>query len=56
MNSSNSVQASYIAKVVDFNGSFYIEHKGKRVQTSTIQDGDIITLKENTQLVTQINA
>ena len=56
MNSSNSVQASYIAKVVDFNGSFYIEHKGKRVQTSTIQDGDIITLKENTQLITQINA
>jgi len=56
MNSNNAVQASYIAKVVDFNGSFYIEHEGKRVQTSSIQDGDIITLKENTQLMTQINA
>lgn len=56
MNSDNTVQASYIAKVVDFNGSFYIEHAGKRVQTSVIQNGDIITLKENTQLVTQINA
>lgn len=56
MNPDNSVQASYIAKVVDFNGSFYIEHAGKRVQTSNIQNGDIITLKENTQLVCQINA
>jgi len=56
MNSENAVQASYIAKVIDFNGNFYIEHEGKRVQTSTIQNGDLITLKENTQLITQINA
>jgi hypothetical protein len=55
MNSDNTVWASYIAKIVDFNGSFYIEHNGKRVQTSTIQDSDIVTLKENTQLVFNIN-
>lgn len=51
----NAVQADYIAKVVEFDGSFYIEHKGKRVQTSNIQDGDVVTLKENAQLVFHIN-
>lgn len=55
MNSENTVQASYIAKVVDFNGNFYIEHQGKRVQTSIIQNGDVVTLKANTQLIAQIN-
>jgi hypothetical protein len=56
MNSDTTVQASYIAKIVDFNGNFYIEHEGKRIQTSAIQNGDVVTLKENSQLVCQINA
>jgi hypothetical protein len=43
----NVAQADFVAKIVDFNGSFYIEQAGKTIQTSNIKDGDIVTLKQN---------
>ncbi len=51
----NAVQADYIANIVEFDGSFYIEHNGEQVQTSNIKDGDIVTLQEDSQLVFHIN-
>jgi hypothetical protein len=34
----NLAQADYIAKIVDFNGTFYIEKDGKSIQTSNINN------------------
>jgi hypothetical protein len=36
--SKSIVQADYIAKVVDFAGTFYIEKDGQTIQTSNIND------------------
>lgn len=52
----NVVQADFVAKIVDFNGSFYIEQAGKTIQTSNIKDGDIVTLKQNSQVVFHIDS
>ena len=52
----NLAQADYIAKIVDFNGTFYIEKDGKSVQTSNINNGDIVVLKANTQIIFHINS
>lgn len=53
--SNNVAQADFIAKIVDFDGTFYIEQNGKMLQTSNINDGDIVTLKDNAQIVFNIN-
>lgn len=53
----NLAQADYIAKVVDFDGTFYIESKdGKMLQTSNINNGDIVILKEKSQIIFHINS
>jgi len=54
-NAWDTVQAGYIAQIVHFDGSFIIEHEGKKLQTSVIRDGDIVTLKENTEMVFHID-
>lgn len=41
----NTAQADYIAKVVEFNGNFSIEHQGEILQTQNIGNGDSILLK-----------
>jgi len=48
---SNSVQAASIANVVRFQGDYKIENNGQIVQTSVIQDGDIITLEQGTEII-----
>lgn len=50
-----TVQAWYIAQIVHFDGSFIIEHGGKKLQTSVIRDGDIVTLKDKTEMVFHID-
>ncbi len=55
-NMTNTVQADYIAQVVNFNGKFFIEHKGILAQTNNIGNGDTILLKEDAQLVFEINS
>lgn len=52
----NLAQADYIAKIVDFNGTFYIEKDGKSIQTSNINNWDIVVLKASTQIVFHINS
>lgn len=51
----NVVQADFVAKIVDFNGGFYIEQDGKTIQTSNIRNGDIVTLKQNSQVIFYID-
>ena len=51
----NVVEAWYIAKVVDFAGTFYIEKDGKQMQTSSINDGDVVVLQDKAQLVFHID-
>lgn len=51
----NVAQADFVAKIVDFDWSFYIEQWGKTIQTSNIKDWDIVTLKQNAQIVFHIN-
>lgn len=54
-NAGDTVQAGYIAQIVHFDGSFIIEHNGKKLQTSVIRDGDIVTLKDNTEMIFHID-
>ncbi len=44
------VQADYIANIVNFNGDFFIEHQGNRIQTSNIHNWDTIILDSNTKM------
>jgi hypothetical protein len=46
LSNTNVAQADFVAKIVDFEGSFYIEQGGKTLQTSNIKDGDLVTLKK----------
>lgn len=55
-NTTNTAQADYIAQVVDFNGNFFIEHNGVLETTNNIGNGDTILLKEDAQLVFEINS
>ena len=55
-NTSNTVQADYIAQVVTFNGNFFIEHNGVLAKTNNIGNGDTILLKQDAQLVFEINS
>lgn len=49
-------QADYIAKVVDFNGNFSIEHDGEILQTKDIGNGDSILLKSGSEMVFEISS
>jgi len=52
----NTVQADYIAQVIDVKGNFFIEHNGVLATTNNIGNGDTILLKEDAQLVFEINS
>ena len=54
-NQTNTVQADYIAQVIDVKWSFFIEHDGILSKTNNISNGDTILLKENTQLAFEID-
>jgi hypothetical protein len=54
-NAWDTVQAWYIAQIVHFDGSFIIEHNGKKLQTSVIRNGDIVTLRDGTEMVFHID-
>lgn len=45
-----AVQAWYIAQIVDFQWSFFIEHKGKNILTTAIHNWDIVSLKKDTRM------
>ncbi|NOZ44251.1 MAG: hypothetical protein GXP45_03850 [bacterium] len=49
------VHADYIANIVNFNGDYYIEHNGKRIQTSNIHNGDTVSLDKDTELIFHID-
>ncbi|MFA5748332.1 MAG: hypothetical protein WC872_04465 [Candidatus Absconditabacterales bacterium] len=51
----NLAQADYIAKVIDFNGSFYIQHNGESIQTNGISNGDTVILKNGAEMIFHIN-
>jgi len=52
----NTAQADYIAKIVDFNGTFYIENQlWNIVQTSNITNWDTIIIKEKAQIIFHIS-
>ncbi len=55
-NTANTVQADYIAQVIDVKGNFFIEHNGVLATTNNIGNGDTILLKEGAQLVFEINS
>jgi len=55
-NSINQVNADYIAKIVDFNGNFYIKHNGDYYKTSTISNWDNVILKKWSEIVFDINS
>lgn len=52
----NTVQADYIAQVIDVEGKFFIEHDWDLIQTNNIGNGDTLLLKSWTQLVFEINS
>lgn len=54
-NAWDTVQAWYIAQIVHFDGSFIIEHDGKKLQTSVIRNGDMVTLRDGTEMVFHID-
>ncbi len=54
-NSINQVNADYIAKVVDFNGDFYIKHDWSYYKTSNISNWDNIILKKWAEIVFDID-
>lgn len=54
-NWANTVQASYIAKVVEFQGDYHIENDGNTYRSSNIASNDNIILKKWAKLVFNIN-
>lgn len=55
-NNNNLAQADYIAQVIEVKGNFFVEHNGVLVTTNNIGNGDTILLKEDTQLIFEINS
>jgi len=55
-NTTNVVQADYIAQVIDVKGNFFIEHNGVLATTNNIWNGDTLLLKEGAQVVFEINS
>ncbi|MFZ2151061.1 MAG: hypothetical protein WAZ12_02090 [Candidatus Absconditicoccaceae bacterium] len=54
-NGIKSVQADYIAKIIEFNGNFYIGHNGEYYQGSYISNGDIVTLQNGAEIIFHID-
>ena len=54
-NAINQVNADYIAKVVDFNGDFYIKHDWSYYKTSNISNWDNIILKKWAEIIFDID-
>jgi len=52
----NQANADYIAKVVDFNGTFYIQHEWKLTKTSNISNWDNVILKKWSEIVFDIDS
>jgi hypothetical protein len=55
-NNTNTAQADYIAQVIEVKGNFFIEHNGILATTNNIGNGDTILLKEDAQLIFEINS
>lgn len=55
-NSINQANADYIAKVVSFNGTFYIQHDWKLTKTSNISNWDNVILKKWSEIVFDIDS
>jgi len=52
----NQVNADYIAKVVNFNGSYYVQHDWKLTRTSNISNWDNVILKKWSEIVFDIDS
>lgn len=52
----NQVNADYIAKVVNFNGSYYVQHEWKLTRTSNISNWDNVILKKWSEIVFDIDS
>jgi len=52
----NQANADYIAKVVSFNGTFYIQHDWKLTKTSNISNWDNVILKKWSEIVFDIDS
>lgn len=50
-----SVQADYIAKIIEFNWNFYIWHDGEYYQWSYISNWDIVTLQNWAEIIFHID-
>jgi len=50
-----SVQADYVAKIIEFNGNFYIWHSWEYYQWSNISNWDTVTLQDWAELVFHID-
>jgi len=55
-NVTNTASADYIAKVVDFNGTFYIQREWKLIKTSNISNWDNVILKKWSEIVFDIDS
>ena len=55
-NWNTQVNADYIAKVIDFDGDFYVNHDGKLYKTNKISDWDNVILKKWAEIVFDINS
>lgn len=55
-NQNNIANAWYIAKVVEFNGNFYVSHGDKIYKTNKIADGDVVVLKKWSEVIFDINS
>lgn len=53
-NTANTVNASYIAKVITVKGDYYIESNGQRIESNNINDGDSVILANGSSLVVQV--
>ena len=52
----NQANADYIAKVVNFNGTFYVQHEWKLTRTSNISNWDNVILKKWSEIVFDIDS
>lgn len=52
----NQANADYIAKVVSFNGTFYVQHEWKLTKTSNISNWDNVILKKWSEIVFDIDS
>jgi len=55
-NDKNTAQADYIAKIVEFNWTFYIQHNWERLQTSNIWNWDTVILQDWSEMLFDINS